>query len=80
MATEEHTRIDDLPVTISIEVDRKSISIEDLSKLSKGSTVEFSKHIPNQVQVFANGAHFADATLIMIEDQVAVRIDKIIKT
>lgn len=76
-ATERATSIDDLPVAISLEIDRKQISIEALSQLSKGKVMRFSDEAPDAVRVFANNKYFADATLIMVDDQVAVRIDKI---
>lgn len=75
--TEQTTRIDDLPVSISLEIDRKQISIEELSQLSKGKVMKFSDEAADVVRVFANNKYFADATLIMVDDQVAVRIDKI---
>lgn len=76
--TERATSIDDLPVSISLEIDRKQISIEALSQLSAGKVMKFSDKAPDTVRVFANNKYFADATLLMVDDQVAVRIDRIV--
>lgn len=76
-AAEQATRVEDLPVTISLEMDRKQISIDELTQLTNGQVMKFSEKTPDKVRVFANNQYFADATLIMIEDQIAVRIDQI---
>lgn len=76
-ASEQATRVEDLPVTISLEMDRKQISIDELTQLISGQVMKFSEKTPDKVRVFANNQYFADATLIMIEDQIAVRIDRI---
>ncbi len=76
-AAEQATRVEDLPVTISLEMDRKQISIDELTQLTNGQVMKFSEKTPDKVRVFANNQYFADATLIMIEDQIAVRIDRI---
>lgn len=76
--TERATSIDDLPVSISLEIDRKQVSIETLSQLTAGKVMKFSDKSPDTVRVFANNKYFADATLLMVDDQVAVRIDRIV--
>jgi len=75
--TDRTTKVEDLPVTISLEMDRKQISIDELTRLASGNVMKFSDKAPDTVRVFANNQYFADATLIMIEDQVAVRIDRL---
>ncbi|MEP2783349.1 MAG: FliM/FliN family flagellar motor switch protein [Pseudoruegeria sp.] len=72
--------IDDLPVKISIELDRIQISIQDLSELASGKVLQFSDKAPDKVRVFANSRYFADATLIMVEDKIAIRIDQVVQS
>lgn len=74
----ERVHVDDLQVSISIEIDSKSISIKELSDLTAGNIVTFSEKEPEKVRLFANEQYFADATLIMIEDKIAIRIDRVI--
>lgn len=78
--TEKAATIDELPVTISIELDRKQISIQDLSELVSGKVLVFSDQAPEKVRVYANSQYFADATLIMVEEKIAVRIDKVVRS
>jgi flagellar motor switch/type III secretory pathway protein FliN len=78
--TEKAASIDGLPVTISIELDHKKISIQELSELASGKVLVFSDSAPEKVRVFANNQYFADATLLMVEDNIAVRIDKVVRS
>ncbi len=74
----ERVRVDDLQVSISLEIDSKTISIKELSDMAAGHIVTFSDKAPEKVKLFANDQYFADATLIMIEDQIAIRIERVV--
>jgi type III secretion system YscQ/HrcQ family protein len=66
--------IDDLPVTISLELDRIEISFASLADLHVGSVIPFSIGKPQKVRVLANGRGFATADLLQIDGRLGVRI------
>jgi flagellar motor switch/type III secretory pathway protein FliN len=70
--------IEGLPVNVTLEIDQKEFSFQELSALSAGSVLEFSDKQPDKVRVFANGRYFADATLLMVDQQLAIRVDRLV--
>jgi type III secretion system YscQ/HrcQ family protein len=66
--------IDELPVTISLELDRIEISFASLKDLHVGSVIPFSAGKPQKVRVLANGRAFATADLLQIDGRLGARI------
>jgi type III secretion system YscQ/HrcQ family protein len=66
--------IDELPVTISLELDRIQVSFASLSDLRVGSVIPFNNGKPQKVRVLANGRAFAVADLLQIDGRLGVRI------
>jgi type III secretion system YscQ/HrcQ family protein len=66
--------IDELPVTISLELDRIQVSFASLSDLRVGSVIPFNSGKPQKVRVLANGRAFASADLLQIDGRLGIRI------
>jgi type III secretion system YscQ/HrcQ family protein len=66
--------IDDVTVTLSLELDRIEISFAALGDLRTGSIVPFKTTRPQAVRVLANGRAFATADLVQVDDRLGVRI------
>lgn len=73
---EETTSIDQLPVTLSIELAKFSYPLEKILQLEEGHTLELPT--PTQkISITANGKKIASGELIYIGDRLSVRIEEI---
>lgn len=70
----ETITIDDVPVTLSLELDRVEVTFASLSDLRTGSVIPFKTGKPESVRVLANGKPFATADLLQIDGRLGVRI------
>lgn len=66
--------IDDLPVRLVFEVGRSEISLADLRELTVGAPVPLDRVPSSAVQIFANGRRIGSGEMVMIGQQLGVRI------
>ncbi|MEP3636075.1 MAG: FliM/FliN family flagellar motor switch protein [Paracoccaceae bacterium] len=66
--------VDDLPVTVSIELARKDIVLSELDTLSVGDVMSFDEDDLNAVTLTANGAPLGSGVLVKVDDQIAIRL------
>lgn len=69
--------IDDLPVRLVFEVGRKDMTLDELRGLSVGSPVPLDRAASSIVQIFANGRRIGAGEMVMIGDQLGVRITQL---
>ena len=69
--------IDDLPVRLVFEVGRKEITLDQLRSLAIGSPIPLERAASSAVQIFANGRRIGTGEMVMIGDQLGVRITQI---
>ena len=69
--------IDDLPVRLVFEVGRKDMTLDELRSLGVGSPVPLDRAASSIVQVFANGRRIGAGEMVMIGDQLGVRITQL---
>lgn len=78
-APRRHDRLDTVRVQIEVVLGRERMPIGDVRKLHVGSTVELDRDRNDPVDVLVNGDLFAEAEVVVIEDQhLGVKITKII--
>ena len=68
----------DIPVVLSLEIGRTSISIEDLLKLAKGSVVELDRMAGEPLDVLVNGTLVARGEVVVVNDKFGVRLSEVI--
>lgn len=66
--------IESLPVTVSVEIDNKEMSLADIRQLRRGSVLPFSAELPETVRLLAHGTVVASGKLVQLDDAVAVQI------
>jgi type III secretion system YscQ/HrcQ family protein len=66
--------VNDIPVTVTIELDRIDLPFSTIATLKAGSLLPFGTPLPETVRVMANGRQFATATLVQIDNQFGIRI------
>lgn len=64
----------DVPVTLSLEVGRTSISIRDLLRLNQGSVVELNRPADQPMDVRVNGTLIARAEIVVVDDMFGIRL------
>lgn len=64
----------DVPVTLSLEVGRTSISIRDLLRLNQGSVVELDRPADQPMDVRVNGTLIARAEIVVVDEMFGIRL------
>ena len=80
-ATEGDTKLDvilDIPVTLSMEIGRTSVSIKDLLQLARGSVVELDRMAGEPLDVLVNGTLVARGEVVVVNDKFGVRLNQVI--
>lgn len=68
----------DIPVTLSIELGRTQMSIDNLLKLNQGSVVELERLAGEPLDVLVNGCMVAHAEVVVVNDRFGVRMTDIL--
>ena len=68
----------DIPVTLSMEIGRTSISIQDLLQLARGSVVELDRMAGEPLDVLVNGTLVARGEVVVVNDKFGVRLSDVI--
>ncbi len=68
----------DIPVTLSMELGRTSISIQDLLELDSGSVVELQRMADEPMDVLVNGTLVAHGEAVVIGDKFGVRLTDVV--
>ena len=68
----------DIPVTLSMDIGRSRISIENLLQLAKGSVVELDRMAGEPLDVLVNGTLVARGEVVVVNDKFGVRLSDVI--
>ena len=68
----------DLDLDISVELGRKKMILKDVLDLGVGGIVELDKFAGDNVELFVNEKKFAEGEVVVVEQNYAVRITKLI--
>ncbi|MDM7273739.1 FliM/FliN family flagellar motor switch protein [Sulfurihydrogenibium azorense] len=68
----------DLPITITVEIGSKVMTIEEIVKLSPSSVVDLDRFITEPIDLKVNGVLVAKGELYQVEDQFAIKIKEIL--
>ncbi len=68
----------DIPVTISMEIGRTSISIRNLLKLNQGSVVELDRLAGEPLDVLVNGTLIAHGEVVVVNEKFGIRLTDVI--
>ena len=82
-AAGEEGKIDlllDAMIPISVQIGSVEMPIRDLLKLGAGSVLKLTKRIGQPVDLFIRGIRFATGDVVVIGDQLGVRIREILSS
>ncbi len=68
----------DVGLKITVELGRTKLKFRDVLNLSAGSIVELDKLTSEPVDILVNGALLASGEVVVIDDQFAIRITKLL--
>ena len=77
-ANESMDVILDIPVTISMEIGRTSISIRNLLQLNQGSVVELDRLAGEPMDVLVNGTLIAHGEVVVVNEKFGIRLTDVI--
>lgn len=72
--------LNDISVTLSIEVGRAQIKIRDLLNLTKDSIVDLNKNAGDPVDIYANGKLISRGNIITANGKYCVRLMSVISS
>lgn len=68
----------DIPVTLSMEIGRTEITINDLLQLGQGSVVELDQLAGEAMDVMVNGTLIAHGEVVVVDDKFGIRLTDVI--
>ena len=68
----------DIPVTLSLEVGKTSISIKNLLQLNQGSVVELDRYAGDPLDVLINGTLIAHGEVVVVNEKFGIRLTDVI--
>ena len=68
----------DIPVSLSMEVGRTEITINDLLQLSQGSVVELDRLAGEAMDVMVNGTLIAHGEVVVVDEKFGIRLTDVI--
>ncbi len=72
------TRLADVHLTVSVELGRVRLSLRELMRLQEGSVVELDRLAGAPVDVLANGTAVARGDVVVVGDELGVRITELV--
>ena len=73
--TAEFGILREVPMTVQVEIGRTMMTLgEILDELEVGSNIRLDRHAGDPVEVYVNGALFARAEVVVVQDQIGARI------
>ena len=71
---DEIAHINDIPVPLEVELDRKVMSVRAILELRRGSLVRLTRSAGENIEIVYGGALLGYGEIVAIEDRMGVRI------
>jgi flagellar motor switch protein FliN/FliY len=81
LSREETNNLDlilDIPLTVSVELGRSKMLINDLLQLGQGSVIELTKLVGEPLEVLVNNKLVARGEVVVVNDKFGVRLTEIV--
>jgi len=70
--------LENIPVTISVEVGRAVIKISDLLRLTQGSVVELDRIAGEPLDLLINNVVVAQGEVVLVNDRYGIRLTRVV--
>ena len=68
-----------VPMTVQVEVGRAAMTLgEILDEVDVGTSIRLDRHAGDPVEVYVNGALFARAEVVVVQDQIGAKIIELV--
>ena len=68
----------DVPVTVSLEVGRATMSVGELLKLGQGAVVELDRAVGEPLDVMVNGVLVAHGEIVLVNEKFGIRLTSVV--
>lgn len=68
----------DVPVTLSLEVGKATLSVGELLRLGQGAVVELDRGAGEPLDVMVNGALVARGEIVLVNEKFGIRLTEVI--
>ncbi len=72
--------LQNIPVTISVEVGRTKLKIRDLMRLTQGSVVELDRLAGEPLDLLVNNTLVAQGEIVLVNERYGVRLTSVVPT
>jgi flagellar motor switch protein FliN/FliY len=73
-AIEEVGHLNDVPVDVDVELDRKTMTVRDILMLDHGSIIRMVRSAGENIDIYVGGTMLGSGEIVIIEEAVGVRI------
>ena len=70
--------VQNVPVTISVEVGRAVLKIRDLIRLAQGSVVELDRMAGEPLDLLVNNTVVAQGEVVLVNDRYGIRLTRVV--
>ena len=70
--------VQDVKVTLSMELGRTTITIRELLQLSQGSVIELDRMVDEHMDVLVNGTLVAHGEVVVVDDKFGIRLTDVV--
>lgn len=74
MTGEGHMFLSDVPLDVSVELDRRILTVREILALERGSVIRLSRSAGENIDITVGGALVGFGEIVIIEDTMGVRI------
>lgn len=71
--------LQDIPLTVTVEIGRARMLVKDVLRLSVGAVIELDKLAGEPVDILVNGKVIARGEVIAVNENYGIRITEIVK-
>ena len=68
----------DLPLSISIELGRTRMTVQDILRLGRGSVIQLERMAGEPVDIYVGDRRFAEGEVVVINEHFGIRVTRII--
>jgi len=72
--------LNDIPMTLTVELGRTKKLIQEVLEIEKGSIVELDRLAGEAVDLFINGKLFAKGEVVVVDENFGIRVVEIVKS
>jgi flagellar motor switch protein FliN/FliY len=72
--------LNNIPVSISVEVGRASLKIKDIMRLSQGAVIELERLAGEPLDLLVNNTLVAQGEVVLVNDRYGIRLTQVVPT